>query len=73
MPKLSIEECQFDHDRYHRIHKSGCRHLRDEEIMGDFTTVAELTEAWDNYSTEPQGDEEYVRAMLAPCAVKLLD
>ncbi len=52
---------------YKRVHRAGCRDLKDPEVMGDAATLTELLDLVDGYGVAADDVEELVDE-LAPCA-----
>lgn len=70
--RLAIEEDDSNLRKYKRIHKSGCRDLRDPMPIAaaDFADLAYQAVGYGVIDDESERDE--LRAMLAPCAVEVL-
>lgn len=67
--QFAIEESSLS-SGYKRVHKAGCRDLRDPEPVNSEPTPDALLDALDGY--EVAATLEQLRPMIAPCARELM-
>lgn len=66
MASFSIEEDDTKPAAYKKIHVSGCRDLRDPEVVGSADYRTDLLDLLDGYGSAESLDD--LDAYLAPCA-----
>lgn len=68
---FAVEEAKEPRNGYKKVHKAGCRDLRDPLPFTCAPTLAALRDVTEGYAVDALDDAE-MRGYLSPCAKKML-